>query len=328
MRLHQPSRTPAAWRRPTGFTLIELLVVIAVIGILIALLLPAVQAAREAAWRASCTNNMKQMGVALHNYHDAHGTFPPGYVNLFERGATDAAASAEDEFGPGWGWASMILPQMEQGPIFDAINFDLPVHYPGNETARLTRIGSYLCPSDFVRPAVPVRDETNQATIVEVGTSNYVGVYGTGEIEDAPGRGDGVFFRNSRVRVGDIRDGTSQTIAVGERSHNLSYVTWTGRVDGGWLFTTSSIEGGTNTFNPGSEEAFTMILGPVGHEDPPRTPNNPRAHVEDFWTRHRGGANFLFGDGSVRFVKDGIGHQVFLSLATRSGGEVISADDY
>jgi prepilin-type N-terminal cleavage/methylation domain-containing protein/prepilin-type processing-associated H-X9-DG protein len=322
---------PRASRRQTsaGFTLIELLVVIAIIAVLISLLLPAVQSAREAARRAQCLNNMKQIGVALHTYHEIHNTFPPGYVSYFRRDGGDEG-TAEDDIGPGWGWASQILPQMEQTAVHNAINFSLSMTYAANETAQLTRISSYLCPSDFTPNRVPVRDETNTQTIYTVGTSNYVGVYGIGEIGEAPGRGNGTFFRNSRVGVGQMTDGSSNTIVVGERSHNLSYVTWTGRAIGGWLFTTSSFEGGTNKFVPDPEESFCMILGPIEIEEgeSPRTPNRPAAHVEDYWSRHPGGVNFLFGDGSVRFVKDSINEFVYAGLATRNGGEVISADSY
>ena len=133
----------ADMRRRRGFTLIELLVVIAIIGVLIALLLPAVQAAREAARRSQCVNNLKQMGLALENYHDALGCFPMSYCAKFPfvDGATDTAN--------GWGWQTMILPQMEQGTLFSAVNFSLPVEGPQNTTVIQTRISSYLCPSDI-----------------------------------------------------------------------------------------------------------------------------------------------------------------------------------
>ena len=126
--------------RRSGFTLIELLVVIAIIAVLISLLLPAVQAAREAARRAQCLNNLKQIGLAIHNYHDVIGAFPPGYLS---RLGPDG-----DNTGPGWGWAAMILPQIEQGPIFNAINFGLAIESPANQTARLTKIATFICPTD------------------------------------------------------------------------------------------------------------------------------------------------------------------------------------
>ena len=314
-------------RPPRGFTLIELLVVIAVIAVLIALLLPAVQAAREAARRASCVNNVKQIGLAMHNYLASHGVFPPGYCSFYRQDSGDAG-TAEDDLGPGWAWGAMILPFMEQTAVFNAVNFNLTMTYPQNSTAQLLRFSSYLCPSDVTPQQVPVRDQGNTKTVYTVGTSNYVGMYGVGEIGDAPGLGNGMFFRNSRISFADVTDGTSQTLAVGERSHNLSYATWTGRAVGGWLFKTSSFEGGTDTFAADPEEAFTMVLGPVGNQDGPRTPNHPRAHVEDYWSRHPGGVNFLFTDGSVHFVKNTISPQVFQSLATRRGGEVVSADAY
>jgi len=310
-----------------GFTLIELLVVIAVISVLIALLLPAVQGAREAARRINCTNNLKQIGLALNNYHDVHNTFPPGYISLWRRDGSDAGV-AEDDFGPGWAWGAMILPHLEQTPLFDSINFSLSVAMPQNDTASLMRVKAYLCPSDSPPFSVPVRDQNNSVTVDTVGTSNYVGCYGVGEIGAAPGRGNGVFYRNSRTSLAAITDGSSQTVCIGERSHNLSYVTWTSRSLGGWLFKTSSVEGGTDQFNPDPEEAFTMVLGPAGLDDGPRTPNHPEAHVEDYWSRHPGGVNFVFGDGSVKLIKNSISPAVYRGLFTRSGGEVTSSDSY
>ena len=118
--------------RHRAFTLIELLVVIAIIAVLISLLLPAVQAAREAARRAQCLNNMKQIGIALHNYHDTVGAFPPGYLSLKD-------PVTFDNDGPGWGWAAFSLDQMEQGPVYNSINFVLGIEFPANQTARLDR---------------------------------------------------------------------------------------------------------------------------------------------------------------------------------------------
>jgi prepilin-type N-terminal cleavage/methylation domain-containing protein len=115
-----------------AFTLIELLVVISIIGVLIALLLPAVQAAREAARRTQCVNNLKQLGVALHTYESTARSFPPGYISNFDTSGTDT--------GPGWGWAAMLLPQIEQKPLFDTINFNLPLEDVSNSTSRSTRL--------------------------------------------------------------------------------------------------------------------------------------------------------------------------------------------
>jgi len=319
--------------RRGGFTLIELLVVIAIIGVLIALLLPAVQSAREAARRTQCTNNLKQIGIALHNYHDSHRVLPPGWVAVFEEEHHDHDSLQDDDHGdealegwPGWGWGSMILEQVEQSPLYNAINFDLPVNTSANVTVRLSRVASYICPSDDETPLVPVRDQGDSTSITEVSTGNYVASNGIGEI--GPDDGQGLFFMNSRVRFADIKDGTSQTLAVGERSFNLSPVTWTARTPGGWNFKTPPGQGGDPRFLSFPHPAFSMIIGTVGIEDPPRTPNHPRAHPEDYWSHHPGGVNFLFADGSVHFVRDTITQKVFLALATRKGREVVSANDY
>ena len=315
-------------RSDRGFTLIELLVVISIIAVLIALLLPAVQAAREAARRSQCINNLKQIGVALQNYHSAHNCLPAGYYSHW-RADTGDMGTAEDDIGPGWAWGSVILPFMEQGPLHSAINFSLTMTSGANETAQTTRIATYLCPSDTPPQIVPVRNENNTATIYQVGTSNYVGVYGVGEIGEAPGRGNGSFFRNSAVDYAQIRDGSSSTFAVGERCHRLSYVTWTGRAIGGWLHPTATFEPvGSNQFLPEPEESFTMVLGPIEVDEYPRTPNYPRAHVEDFWSQHWGGVNFLFHDGSVRFIKSSINPHVYEALATRNSHEIISSDSF
>ena len=167
-------------------------------------------------------------------------------------------------------------------------------------------------------------------------------MYGLGEIcaqsgaLDSPnnngagplGQHAGIFYRNSATKIAAVTDGTSNTIMVGERSHNLSYVTWVARSIDGWLGKTSPVEGGTDQFNPSPEECWTQIMGPCGLEDGLRTINNPEAHVEDYWSRHPGGANMLFADGSVHFLKSSINPIPWRALATRAFGEVISADSY
>ena len=348
---------PRSGLRTAGFTLIELLVVIAIIAVLIALLLPAVQAAREAARRAQCVNNLKQIGLALHNYISAQDVFPPGYVTTIDPTVTDACnQDAENsnsvDLGPGWAWGSMILPHMEQQNVYNAINFGLSVAFTANDTSSLTALNVFLCPSDsgpsvvpvFADPPDPAQPGTySGSNIVDyVSRGNYVGMYGIGEICSQSGAIDspnnngagplgvhaGIFYRNSRTSLAEIVDGSSNTIAVGERSHNLSYVTWTARSIGGWLGKTSPIEGGTDQFNPSPEECWTQVLGPAGLEDGPRTINNPEAHVEDYWSRHPGGANFLFGDGSVRFLKSTINPIPWRALATRNLSEIVSADSF
>ena len=345
-------------RRPVGFTLIELLVVIAIIAVLIALLLPAVQAAREAARRSQCVNNLKQIGLGLFNYESAQNVFPPGYVssiNKLDINACDddTEGGASVDLGSGWAWGSMILPQMEQPAVFNSINFNLSVAYAANNTASYAVLNVHLCPSDpgpatvpvFADPPDPANPGSYSASkiIDTVSRGNYVGMFGLGEVcansggtdvannngtGDPLGTHNGMFYRNSRTAIAEITDGTSNTIAVGERSHNLSYVTWTARSINGWLGKTSPIEGGTDKFNPSPEECWTQILGPAGLEDGNRTINQAEAHVEDYWSLHPGGANMLFADGSVHFLKSTINVQSWRALATRNVGEVLSADQY
>ncbi len=318
-----------------AFTLIELLVVIAIIAVLIALLLPAVQAAREAARRAQCLNNLKQIGIALHNYHDSMGTFPPGYLSLMD-------PVTFDNDGPGWGWASFSLSQMEQGPVYNSINFVMGIEFPANQTARLTVIASFLCPSDAWRlDTFTVVDSTTTGTspgapICDVASSNYVGSVGSGDpsslypyiIDDddgPPGRdnGNGLFFRNHSITIAWITDGTSQTFAAGERSQNLSRASWTGAVTNAAVpLIALQAEAGLDPEGGGA-----LVLSHTGEGHGPNSPSG-LAHGDQYWAMHPGGANFLFADGSVRFIKEQIGFSIFQALATRAGGEVLSADQF
>ena len=322
-------------RRRAGFTLIELLVVIAIIAVLIALLLPAVQAAREAARRSQCVNNLKQLGIALHNYHTSINAFPPGYLSLMD-------PVTFDNDGPGWGWASFTLGQMEQPAVYNSINFVLGVEFPANQTARLTVLNSFLCPSDAtLQTTFTVVDSTTTNTspgapICVVASSNYVGSVGSGDpsslypyiIDDddgPPGRdnGNGLFYRNHSVTIAQITDGSSQTFAVGERSQNCSRGCWPGAVTNAAV-PLVALQGGAG-FDP--EGGGALVLAHTGEGHGPNAPSG-LAHGDQFWSRHPGGANFLFADGSVRFIKELVGFTIYQSLATRTGGEVLSADQY
>jgi prepilin-type N-terminal cleavage/methylation domain-containing protein/prepilin-type processing-associated H-X9-DG protein len=302
--------------RRGAFTLIELLVVIAIIAVLVGLLLPAVQAARESARRAQCINNLKQLGLALHNYDQSHKTFPSGYVSNFDAAGTDT--------GPGWGWAAMLLPQFEQATVFNAVNFNLAIEAPANSTGRLANINNFLCPSDPTATAYWAVDR-NAATgaavknICQVAPSNYVGVYGLGE----PGPdGDGVFFRDSAIGLRDITDGTAQTIVVGERSHRLGEATWTGSVTGALMYPTDN----DNIGRYATETSSGMVLGHAGEGV---GPGDPGSDVNQFFSLHAGrGVNFLFGDGHITFLKATMSYKTYRALATRAGGEVVSADAY
>lgn len=235
-----------------AFTLIEVLVVIAIIGALVALLLPAVQASRDSARRLQCTNNLKQVGLALLSYEGTNKALPSGYVSEF--------TSTGDDTGPGWGWCSFILPQMEEPAIFRVIDFKLPIDDARNGV-RVANVPSFFCPTDSV-PRVweaKSRDVSGNPLelICEVAASNYVGMYGTTE----PGvDGDGLFFRNSKVALKEITDGTSRTIAVGERAHQLGNATWVGSVTSAVLFP----EDDNTQGQPHTEHSSGMVLGHAG----------------------------------------------------------------
>ena len=299
-------------RLQRGFTLIELLVVISIIGVLIALLLPAVQAAREAARRAQCVNNLKQIGLALHNYEGSQQVLPSGYVSSFDSTGTD--------LGPGWGWAAMLLPRLEQSPLFASLNFSVGVEVPANSTSRLVILNAFLCPSDRVEPSWPAvsRDPATGVayqTICSVAPSNYVGMSGVSE----PGPdGEGLFYRNSSVAFRDITDGLSQTIAVGERSHLLGVATWTGSVTGAYLYD----DDGDSIGAADVETGPGMVLGHTGEGI---GPGSNKSEPNQFYSLHATkGVNFLFADGHVEFLKPTINYKTYVALSTRSGAEVVS----
>jgi prepilin-type N-terminal cleavage/methylation domain-containing protein/prepilin-type processing-associated H-X9-DG protein len=328
-------------RSHPGFTLIELLVVIAIIAILIGLLLPAVQKIREAAARMKCTNNLKQIGLALHNYHDANNYFPPGYVDR----NTNRISTPDNDLGPGWGWASYLLPYLEQDNLYKQINFTQGVGVGVNTAVSQQSLTIYQCPSDPYHQVFPVYDSNFTKPIATVAHGNYVGCNGWEEcFNNAGGAGDGsgsdglagglgqsgngLFYRNSRSTFASVTDGLSNTIFVGERSGNHSPSTWTGAVAGGrcpaWMATQPptpySPPPGPAYDNADFGEALVLAHGNATHVP---SADFPIFDPDVFYSMHAGqGANFLFGDGSVHFLTSSINPYTFQYLCTIAGGEV------
>jgi prepilin-type N-terminal cleavage/methylation domain-containing protein/prepilin-type processing-associated H-X9-DG protein len=326
-----------------AFTLIELLVVIAIIAILIGLLLPAVQKVREAAFRMKCQNNLKQIGLALHSYHDANLYFPPGYID----GNTDPNSTPDNDVGPGWGWASFLLPYLEQGNVYRQINFNQPVGSGVNAQISQQVLTIFQCPSDPYQQPVPIYDSSFSSPVATVAHGNYVGCNGWeecfngagGNPQPGPGgdglsglygpAGRGLFYRNSRTNFASVTDGTSNTIFVGERSGDHSPSTWTGAVPGGrcpaWMATQPptpySPPPGPAYDNADFGEALVLAHCNATHLP---SADFPIFDPDTFYSTHTGrGANFLLGDGSVRFITSSINPTTYQALGTIAGGEVL-----
>ena len=290
-------------RRRRGFTLIELLVVIAIIAILIALLLPAVQQAREAARRSACKNNLKQIGLALHNYHDTHRVFPPGFIE-----------------GKGWLVTTFLLPYIDQSAVYNQLSPGDAMDLSDTNVLALVRtiIPTYLCPTNpEPNPAqnsdytITTTNAAGTTTSQRIGVSHYLGVMGTGDYRCWSTNCDGMFFHNSRTKIRDIIDGTSNTFAFGERSPDSN---WVGGVWAGTHVQEYTYNGGSPT-PPASYYASKYYCGTQGWQSlryglvwtgtPHALINSPTTWYGPS-SLHEGGLHFLMADGAVRFISENI----------------------
>ncbi|UUO05175.1 DUF1559 domain-containing protein [Blastopirellula sp. J2-11] len=326
----------------SGFTLVELLVVIAIIGVLIALLLPAVQQAREAARRMQCANNLKQIGLALHNYHDTFGSFPSGYIDI--SGRTEVV----DNKGH-WSWAALTLPFMEMGNVHDILNVG-PAS-PSNvldtqQEVMQARYAAFRCPSD-IGPDFSSTTECAGCCIQNSGStelghslSNYLGINSSAlaradkatNYNDGTTGATGIFYRNSDTRLRDITDGSSNTVMVGERCYRINTTDYLA----GELFATRDYNGGGPAHRDRggmADQGASRILVTTYH-----SPNNIWEHADSYpkWEEsglsslHPGGVQVCFADGAVRFLPEttasnvsGTTDTVMEFLGSMSDGNVI-----
>lgn len=304
--------------RRRAFTLLETIVSIGILAILLGLVLPAVQRAREIARSARCLSNLRQIGIALHSYDTSHTVWPSGWVLANPWRATDN----------GWGWLAMLLPYLDRRDVYNELNLELPVWAPANRTAREQRIESLLCPSDRYVGPVPFvalgtgSDGTPLPPVLRahlpastrkgspadlrllylMGPSSYVGVFGPRDPDDVAyqPRSEGTFFLNSAISSRHLVDGTSNTAIVGER---VSY-----RLPGVWA-----------GMDPREYEGPERVVGFGAH-----APLDPMADEAEFSSRHPGVVNFLMGDGSARRISASVAAEVMRALTTRAGGERLS----
>lgn len=316
-----------------GFTLIELLVVIAIIAILIALLLPAVQQAREAARRSTCKNNLKQIGLAMHNYHETFTVFPPGYVE--EVLPANGGVIVDNEGH--WAWNALILPYVDQAPLFNQLDVGtVPVSTVLNNSSIRTTMRQTLpvfrCPSDT---GPQIHDEAGRRIKATGGSeyglavTNYIGSNNSYGLKknagtDPANTANGAFYRNSNVRMRDLTDGSSNVILAGERAYTLGSV----KAFAGALYAIRDYNAtgpANSSTGSGSNQGLISTFG-GGAAPINASPASGQGRIA-FSSKHVGGAHFLFGDGRIRFLSENIDHNA-ASIANDSTLEyLISIND-
>lgn len=319
-------------RRRDGFTLIELLVVIAIIGLMIGLLVPAVQKVRESAARTKCANNLKQMGLALHQHHDATGGFPPSFMYdmtqeenlniLFPPKALDRPPVRLQliSYKPGWGWAAILLPQIDQQNFAAKINFDLPNYAPSHWGLRRQMFSIYTCPSDNEVGLFKLLHH-GLYEMAHAATNSYacnLGGYAQRQVPN-PVNGNGLFGRNSKHRTTDVADGLSTTLAIGERAAIFAKSPWAGVFTGATINTTPGAPVWKSVIHAGPY----LVGAKAGHHEL----NSPRSEPYDFFSPHPGLVQFAFADGSVHALKSSLSLDIFQAMGTRAGGEPVGSFD-
>lgn len=319
---------------PTAFTLVELLVVIAIIGVMVGLLLPAVQAAREAARRMSCSNNLKQLGLGAHNYHDTLTVFPAGVINPLGDDPTGKNGSGNP--GIGGPWICLMLPYLEQQALHD--NFmkivnERPevVDWFGNATYAATPIGDKQLPA-MDCPSHPTADElmSNGTGMEHLARGNYAACYGKGGYGQvntkAPAIG-GVYGNNSKVKIRDITDGTTNTIAFSEVKYRLPSPDGPSTADSRGVWTYATMGGNVFSTQTGPNSAVADAVWGCRSYPAEGMPCTSSNNFPNLFAAargyHPGGVQICMADGSVRFISDNIDLLTWQALGSRGGGETL-----
>ena len=292
--------------RRRGFTLVELLVVIAIIGILIGMLLPAVQAVREAARRTQCANNLGQIGIALHDYEFAQEEFPAGVTN-------PTGPVTSDEVGIDVSFLVEILPHIEQMGI--AIRFDksLGAYAPANAPARQKVISTYLCPSSYI---------SGQNEAGTAGISCYAGCHNGTEAPIAEDN-NGILYLNSRTKFSDIIDGSSNTILVGEYNPEGTSLGWASGTNATLRNPGDGFSDAVDYYSDYNRRGFGFCAEKLEEESEEGKEDDKLLVVGSFGSQHTGGANFCFADGRIEFLSENIEQTVFENLGNRADLEMM-----